>query len=353
MMDFVRSVQTVVEDQFARWAGTGVGTLERDVLGTDDPRRIAETFESFCVRQLGAPPAGALFYAASAGCVLGVHLESGNNVVIKAYQSRWGEPLLAAVQAVEDRVARGGIPCPRPLGPPAPIRAGRSNFAVVETWLPDPGMRPGGSAAARRVSAAGLARQIALCADVPDIAPLAGHPLGSQSDRLYGTAHSPLFDFDSTRVGAEWIDDIARRAKRVHEEDESAPVVAHTDWSARNVRFNEKRLLAVYDWDSVALVREGTAFGQAAMTWSVTADPGGTEFPNVSSVLAYMDDYESARDTRLSSGQRRAARAAAVYVLAYTARCEHSLAARGLARPDQDAARQYLADAAAELLGER
>jgi hypothetical protein len=51
-----------------------------------------------------------------------------------------GELLLAAVQAVEDRVALGGIPCPRPLGPPAPIRAGRSNFAVVETWLPDPGM---------------------------------------------------------------------------------------------------------------------------------------------------------------------------------------------------------------------
>ena len=343
----------VVEDQFARWAGTGVGAIERDVLGTDDPRRIAEAFESFCVRQLAAPPAGGLFYAASAGCVLGVHLESGNDVVIKAYQCRWGVSLLAAVQALEDRVSRGGIPCPRPLAPPTAIRAGRSNLAVVETWLPDPGMRPGGSDAARRVSAAGLALQIALCTEVPAVAPLTGLPLGSHGDRLYGTPHSPLFDFDSTGVGAEWIDDIARRAKLVRDEDESAPVVAHTDWSARNVRFNEKRILAVYDWDSLALVKESTALGQAAMTWSVTADPGGTKFPDVSSVLAYMDDYESARDTRLSPGQRRAARAAAVYVLAYTARCEHSLAARGLARPDQDAARQCLADAAAELLGER
>ena len=102
----------VVEDQFARWAGTGVGAIERDVLGTDDPRRIAEAFESFCVRQLAAPPAGGLFYAASAGCVLGVHLESGNDVVIKAYQCRWGVSLLAAVQALEDRVSRGGIPWP-------------------------------------------------------------------------------------------------------------------------------------------------------------------------------------------------------------------------------------------------
>ena len=55
MMDFVRSVQTVVEDQFARWAGTGIGAIERDVLGTDDPRQIAETFESFCIRNLVHP----------------------------------------------------------------------------------------------------------------------------------------------------------------------------------------------------------------------------------------------------------------------------------------------------------
>jgi hypothetical protein len=349
----VRSVQTIVEDQFVRWSGTGVGTIEREVLGTDDPRQIAETFEAFCVRQFAERPMGGLFYAASAGCVLGVHLESGNDIVIKAYQSRWGVPLLAAVQAVEDRVARGGIPCPRPLAPPTAICAGRPNLAVVETWLPDPGMRPGGSAAGRRVSAAGLALQIALCTNVSGVAPLAGHPLGSRGDRLYGAPHSPLFDFDSTGVGAEWIDDIARRATLVREEDESTPLVAHTDWSARNVRFDENHLLAVYDWDSLTLVRESAALGQAAMTWSVTADPGGTEFPNASSVQAYMDDYESARDNRLSPGQRRAARAAAVFVLAYTARCEHSLSARGLARPDQDAARQCLASAAAELLDER
>ena len=89
------------------------------------------------------------------------------------------------------------------------------------------------------------------------------------------------------------------------------------------------------------------------MTGSVMADPGGTKFPDVSSVLAYMDDYESAKDTRLSPGQRRAACAAAVYVLAYTARCEHCLPL-GVS-PDQirmqpDSVWQTRA---AELLGER
>ena len=346
-------MRAVIEDQFARWAGTGVGAIERDVLGTDRPSEIAWIFQRFCVDRLGARPAAGLFYRASAGCVLGVHLEDGEDVVVKAFQRRWDSSFLAAVEAAQDRVADGGIPCPRPLLPPAPIRAGRPNLAVVETFLADPGMRPGGSAATRGVSARGLAHQIALCAGLPGAHRLERHPLRRHDSGLYGDPHSPLFDFDSTGQGAGWIDDLARRASMIRDEDTTTPVVAHTDWSARNVRFDERRLLAVYDWDSLAFVTEGTAIGQAAMTWSATADPGGTAFPEVDSVLGYLGDYEAARGGPLSTGQRRAAQAAAVYVLAYTARCEHSLAVRGIARPDQDTARSRLAEIGAVLLDEQ
>jgi hypothetical protein len=352
-MEAVHSVLAVVEAQFARWAGTGVGAIERDVLGTDRPGDIAQIFERFCVSHLGVQPAGGLLYGASAGCVLGVQLEGGECVVIKAFQRRWASSFLAEVQSAQARLAAGGIPCPRPLLGPTPIRAGRSNLAVVETFLADPGMRPGGSAAARRVSAQGLAHQIALCSGLPGAVRLERHPLRQHEGGLYGDPHSPLFDFDSTAEGAEWIDDLARHASIIRQEDTSTPVVAHTDWSARNVRFDEHRLLAVYDWDSLALVTEGTAIGQAAMTWSVTADPGGTAFPDLDSVLGYIGDYEEARGSPLGAGQRGAAQAAAVYVLAYTARCEHSLAVRGIARPDQNTARPRLAAIGARLLRER
>jgi hypothetical protein len=346
----VSSLVEVVEAQFARWAGTGVGAIERDVLGTDQPREIAALFEEFCSEWLGALPSGGLFYAASAGCVLGVRLTNGADVVIKAYQSRWHEPFLCAVQAGQEFAANGGLPCPRPLESPRPLVTGRANLAVVETWLCDPGMRPGGSAGARGVSAAGLARQISLCRDLPGSERLHEHPLRQPDGGLYGKPHSPLFDFESTAAGAEWIDELALQARRLRDQDDNAPVVAHTDWSARNIRFDESQLLAIYDWDSLALVTESTALGQAAMTWSVTADPGGTAYPSIGSVLAYMEDYEKHRGEPFSLAQGRAARAAAVYVLAYAARCEHSLAARGLARPDQDTARERLAGVGAEML---
>ena len=346
-------MRAVIEDHYDRWIGHGAGAVDLDILGTDQTDLLAELFEAFCIRELGELAVGGLFYAASAGCVLGVELESGDVVVIKAYQRRWRKPFLGAVQEAQQLLAAGGIPCPSPVLPPAEIRPPCPNLAVVETWVADPGMRPGGSAAARRVSAAGLARQIALCLTLPDLERFSRHPLHSEDDALYGTPHSPLFDFERTGTGAEWIDDLARRAKRVRDWDTGPLVVAHTDWSARNVRFDEDRLLAVYDWDSLALVREATALGQAAMSWSVTADPGGTEFPDLDSVLSYLADYQQARNRSFNAEQLRAARAAAVYLLAYSARCEHSLALQGVARADQDAARRRLAELGTTLLAIR
>jgi hypothetical protein len=79
----VQSVATVIEDHFDRWIGNGAGTVDRDILDTDDPELLAEVFEAFCVRELDAVAVGSLSYTASAGCVLGVQLESGDAVVIK------------------------------------------------------------------------------------------------------------------------------------------------------------------------------------------------------------------------------------------------------------------------------
>jgi hypothetical protein len=346
----VKSVRAVIEDHFARWVGSGAGAIDRDIFGTDQPDLLAELFEAFCIRELADVAVGGLFYSASAGCVLGIELESGDVAVIKAYQSRWRKPFLGAVQEAQQLLAMSGMPCPSPIVPPTEIRPPHPNLAVVESWVADPGMRPGGSTSARRVSAAGLARQIAVCLNLPDVERFSRHPLHSEGDGLYGTPHNPMFDFERTGAGAEWIDDIARRAQTKRNRDTGPLVVAHTDWSARNVRFDEDRLLAVYDWDSLALVKEATALGQAAMTWSVTADPGGTEFPDLDSVLGYVADYEQARNQSFNAAQIEAARAAAVYVLAYAARCEHSLAFQGVARADQDAAQRRLAELGPTLL---
>ena len=66
-------------------------------------------------------------------------------------------------------------------------------------------------------------------------------------------------------------------------------------------------------------------------------------FPSAPVVAAFIHDYEQAAGSALSEAKIRAAGAAAVWTLAYTARCEHALEASGRARPDQRGARDRLA----------
>ena len=307
------SVESVVDAEHAWW---GTSAVDAEVFGTGDAKEIAAIVNRFCRDEIE----GALFYGASAGCVVGVRLGNGDEIVIKAYQQRWHEAFLEAVQSVQAHVAKSGMPCAMPLRGPAPLVRGRPNLAVVETNLADPGMRPYSSPSERRVSAAGLAQQIAACRELPPLPALADHPLRTPGAGLYPEPHSPLFDFGATAAGAGWIDEYARRATLERGADERPPVVAHTDWAARNVRLDEQRLLAIYDWDSVALVPESTAVGQAAVTWSVTADPGGTDFPELEDIRGFVADYEKAVGYELDDAQWRAAGGAAAYTLAYTAR---------------------------------
>lgn len=330
-------------------AGVGLTAVDEAVFGTASPEGIAELVAEFCRNQLGATPTGAHFYSASAGCVLGLHLDSGVDVVVKAYQQRWSEPYLRATQRVQEAAARGGIICALPLAAPARL-PGRASLAVAETWVPDPGMRPLGTEGERRASASGLARQIASCDSLRSLSALADHPLRQLPERLYGEPHSPLFDFTLDTAAVEWVDDLARASRHLRDGPGEQLVVAHLDWAARNVRVEGDGIAAVYDWDSVALATESTALGQAAITWSVTSEPGGANFPTLEDVVAYLSAYEDAAGRMLSNDQWRRAGAAAVYLLAYTARCELSAEAAGFARPHQHGARDRLVADGAALL---
>lgn len=256
-----------------------------------------------------------LFAVESVGRVYGLRLDNGSSVVVKVLPPRWSVEFLEAVQRVQSALWSAGFPCPRPL-------ALLDWPALVESLLPDPGaQRPAPSLSA--VSAAGLARQIELCRGL-DGSGLEQHPLRDPGMGVFPEPHSAVFDFAATCDGAEWIEEIGAQAKAVRVALGGPTVIAHTDWSARNVRLSRDGIVAAYDWDSLALVPEAQAVGQAAATWSATGD-GDQDAPTVEDLLAYADAYERARGSAWSDEERRVVLASAIYVLAYTARCEHAV----------------------------
>jgi hypothetical protein len=141
---------------------------------------------------------------------------------------------------------------------------------------------------------------------------------------VFPEPHSPVFDFAATAHGAAWIDDVAQRAVAVRDAVTSPEVIAHTDCSLRNIRIGHGELLAVYDADSLAVVPELHAVGQAAATWRNEGDSPNAP-PELAEVDQYLDAYGRARGQRLTEVERRGAVAAAVRNLAYIARCEHAI----------------------------
>jgi hypothetical protein len=294
--------------------------VETSVFATADPGEIADLVDDFCVAHLGCPIRDCLFYASSVGCVAGVEVSDGRLVVIKAYQPRWTGEFLSAVSRVQRHLFDSGFPCARPITGPLPLGAG---LAVIERLLPDPGnlhLGPEDMIA----SAQCLATVVTLCADV-DPAGLTPHPLDRPTEGLYPQPHHPVFDFQATSQGAGWIDRLARRAAARRDSADSSLVIAHSDWSARNVRFRPTGVVATYDWDSLAFISETTAVGQAAATWSSQDADDPPIAPSVEEVAGYVKAYETARGRAFTDVERDCIGAAALWVLAYTARCEHAV----------------------------
>ena len=152
------------------------------------------------------------FEASSSGSVHGLRLLDGRRVVVKAHRPGTRPDFLAAVQAVQRRLAASGFPCPRPLAGPLALGAG---LAVAETLLDDGERADGHDPVVRGAMAASLAGLITRCRDLPVPGALDRHPMVSAPGRLWPAPHDPRVDFDATAAGAEWIDAAGRRALEV------------------------------------------------------------------------------------------------------------------------------------------
>jgi hypothetical protein len=137
-----------------------------------------------------------------------------------------------------------------------------------------------------------------------------------------------LVDFTIADPRIPFVDELADRALAVlgRLDDLGVPrVVAHGDWSARNVRMGPERVRAVYDWDSLVRAPEAVVVGVAAATWRSHGEADDPIAPDAGEAAEYLGCYEEARGAPFSDLERRAVLAQALHCLCYTARCEISL----------------------------
>ena len=297
------------------------GMVEEAALGTRQAVRIEALVDEFCVSELGSPVAEQLFRVSSVGLVAGVRLADGRRVVVKAHQPRESRARLQAVHNLQSDLFRAGVPCPEPLVPPRALGLG---FATAQTLIDRGEVRDTHDPTCRRLIAEALASHLELTRSLACPAALAGGwSLYTHGSLWPQRAHCAMFDFAATRAGAEWIDALAAQAKPLAQAP-SRTITGHADWSGKHFRFADGQITAIYDWDSLAVCSEAAIVGNAAMTFTTNFDlPDVRRAPTPAEMGAFIDEYQAARSAPLTVAERRQIAACALFLGAYTARCEH------------------------------
>jgi hypothetical protein len=294
----------------------------RSILGTADPEEITAWLHVLCEDHLRSRLKEIFFCELSVGAAFGLRLQDGRRIFLKAHKPDRSAQFLEAVRRVQGHLLKRGFPCPRPLAGPASFGLG---LATAEEFVDEGEHVDAHEPVIRGRMAQALARTIGLAAEVQDVGALSLGWAWPKAD-LWPVPHNALFDFEATAEGAEWIDGIAAEAKRVMDGFHGRVVVGHADWSVKHFRFAGGKITVVYDWDSLRLDKEAIIVGTAAATfpatWSLEV---ASRAPSPEELWSFLEEYEAARGHPLSSEERSATAAAAVYVMAYAARCEHAI----------------------------
>ena len=266
-------------------------------------------------------PVGVKLVRLGSGIVVGFDLADGSAVVVKVHRSHIVARLGAVLRA-QRALTAAGVPVPESLVDQAiPVGSGA---ATIESWLADGDMVDVRRTPYRQAIAACAVSITGALTPVENYAALAPGWTGR-----FPPPHSPIFNFDATAAGAEWIDelaDFALAAKfRLVDTRDRRTVVGHSDLRPENVLLDARGVSAVYDLDSLVLDAEPWLIGGVARAFSTNWSLPDPMLPTVDEINAFMNDYELAQGTGFTDDERSLATAGTLHALAYSARCEHSL----------------------------
>jgi hypothetical protein len=268
---------------------------------------------AWCVQWLGATPTQRLFEITHLSIVVGLQLTDGREVVVKA---RPPADRIQGCVSVQRHLWVAGFPCPEPLVGPTPLGA---LTATAEAFVPG-GMTLEPGPDSPQLCAEALAALIRLAPSVTSVPTLAPPPAWVWWDHDQpGTW--PLPDDRDTDLNAHaepaWLEDIGRRVRHRLAHCPAPPVVGHADWEEPNLRWIDRRLHVVHDWDSIVSRPEAAIAGVAAAVFPGWGGPGTATLEDTT---AFLRAYEQARGYHWSREEREVCWAAGLWIRAYNAK---------------------------------
>lgn len=270
---------------------------------------------AWCEQWLGAEPTDVLFHRGHLSQVIGLRVADGSAVVIKL---RPPSERLSACVVVQRHLWAAGFPCPEPLAGPAPLGA---LSATAEVLMEDGSQLPFMDDSPRLFAQA-LERLVTLAPPVTSLPTLEPSPpwVGWDHDQRGTWPEPDDIEADlNAHVGPHWIEDAGARVRRRLLQPSALPiVVGHADWESQNLRWVNRRLHVVHDWDSVVGQREATIAGAASAVYTATGAPNTSA--SVEQSEAFLVAYAQARGHPWSEEELELAWAAGVWVRVFNAK---------------------------------
>jgi len=114
-----------------------------------------------------------------------------------------------------------------------------------------------------------------------------------------------------------WLEEVGRRVHCRLAECRQPPVVGHADWEESNLRWVDRRLHVVHDWDSVVSRPEAALAGIAAAVYPACGGPGTATLEESE---AFLEAYEQVRGQPWSVDEWQVGWAAGLWTRAYNAK---------------------------------
>jgi Phosphotransferase enzyme family len=294
--------------------------IERAIFGYVSEAEVDGWLDRLVSSRLSTGMRCVLFRSGRVSAVYGLQLDDGTQVVVKVHRGHPDMGSLAAAVTSQRRLAEHGYPAPLPIDGPSVFD---DHVAVIETLLDRGSPADAHDPVVQHALAASLVDQIRILAEVEIPSALTVRPAWAIYQRgPWPSPHDPIFDFATTPTGFEWLDAFAQYASDMLVSSDLPPTVGHSDWNPGNVLVADGVVTAAFDWDSLIVDSEAMIAGLAA--GQCTSGSTAWEGPTPEEVAAFITDYAAQRGVPFSALEQRTALGAALWQLAYNARCQLS-----------------------------
>ena len=160
--------------------------------------------------------------------------------------------------------------------------------------------------------------------DKYNLQPLANFFQQAANKRLWPLPHNVLFNLEKSYRGAGWIAKKAAIAKKIVAQGNFKKILAHTDWGTKNSIFSNKKLIGIFDWDSLGSMSEPEMVGRAAAQFTADWESGYMITPSPEEGRLFVKEYQYYRGKKFTEEEYKIISSSADYLIGIISRFEHA-----------------------------